>query len=80
MKIKFLIAVCMLSAMFALGASADIIAPPPSPLPTETDQCKDGGWETFTGTFEEWLFKNQGDCVSFVATDGSNLPAGSTIQ
>lgn len=37
-------------------------------LPTSTDQCKDGGWQTFG------VFKNQGDCVSYVATDGRNPP------
>jgi len=37
-------------------------------LPTDKDQCKDGGWETFG------VFKNQGDCVSFVATGGKNPP------
>ena len=35
------------------------------------DQCKDGGWMSWG------VFKNQGDCVSFVATGGRNLPAGS---
>ena len=40
--------------------------------PTSADQCKKGGWMTY-GT----LFKNQGDCVSFVATNGKNPPAGS---
>jgi hypothetical protein len=38
--------------------------------PTSKDQCKDGGWRNFPG------FKNQGDCVSFVATGGKNPPAG----
>jgi hypothetical protein len=38
-------------------------------LPTATDQCKDNGWKTFG------VFKNQGDCVSFVATGGKNPPA-----
>jgi hypothetical protein len=33
-------------------------------LPTSKEQCKDGGWMTFP------QFKNQGDCVSFVATQG----------
>ncbi len=33
--------------------------------PTNKDQCKDGGWETFTIPRK---FKNQGDCVSFVNT------------
>jgi hypothetical protein len=39
-------------------------------LPTSKDQCKNGGWRTFG------VFKNQGDCVSFVATKGKNQPAG----
>lgn len=30
--------------------------------PTGKDQCKNGGWQTFTNP----SFKNQGDCVSFV--------------
>ena len=33
--------------------------------------CKKGGWMTF-----QPAFKNQGDCVSFVATGGRNEPAG----
>ena len=37
---------------------------------TSVDQCKKSGWETFG------VFKNQGDCVSFVATGGSNPPDG----
>ena len=38
-------------------------------LPTSKDQCKKGGWKTFD------VFKNQGDCVSFVATKGKNPPS-----
>jgi hypothetical protein len=38
-------------------------------LPTTKDQCKNGGWRNFG------VFKNQGDCVSFVATGGRNAPA-----
>jgi hypothetical protein len=34
------------------------------------DQCKDGGWKTFG------VFKNQGDCVSFFASNGRNQPSG----
>ncbi|HEX3678968.1 MAG TPA: hypothetical protein VHU90_04535 [Galbitalea sp.] len=33
-------------------------------------QCKGDGWKTLG------LFKNQGDCVSYVATGGKNSPAG----
>jgi hypothetical protein len=39
-------------------------------LPTTKDQCKKGGWMDFG------VFKNQGDCVSFVASGGENPPAG----
>ncbi len=34
------------------------------------DQCKDGGWRAFTSA--PGPFKNQGDCVSYVATGGKN--------
>ena len=40
-------------------------------LPNYKEECKSGGWQTFG------VFKNQGDCVSFVATGGKNPPAGS---
>ena len=33
--------------------------------PTSKDQCKDGGWATFTFPHP---FKNQGDCIQFVNT------------
>jgi hypothetical protein len=39
----------------------------PAPLGLTKEQCDDGGYERFG-------FKNQGDCVSFVATEGSNEP------
>ncbi len=47
------------------------------PFQTATDatQCKNGGWQNVkdsSGT----SFKNQGDCVSFVATKGKNKAAG----
>ena len=41
-------------------------------LPNTTAECKNGGWRGFFG-----VFKNQGDCVSFVATKGKNPPANS---
>ena len=36
-------------------------------LPTSTNQCQKGGYASFG-------FKNQGDCLSFVATHGKNEP------
>lgn len=41
-------------------------------LPTSKAQCKHGGWKAFGS-----MFKNQGDCVSFVATRDKNPPSGS---
>lgn len=43
--------------------------------PSSKDACKKDGWQDFTdptGT----TFKNQGDCVSYVATNGTNAAAG----
>jgi hypothetical protein len=34
--------------------------------PTSKDQCKKGGWQSFNNP----TFKNQGECVSFVASHG----------
>ena len=51
--------------------AGDVCDPTPNGVPTNRDQCTSGGWTAFGA-----LFKNQGDCVSFVATDGRNEPAG----
>lgn len=37
-------------------------------FPISTSECKNGGWEAYG------VFKNQGDCVSYVATQGKNEP------
>ena len=41
-------------------------------IPMTKDDCKNGGWQTFVSP----AFKNQGDCVSWVATKGKNAPNG----
>jgi hypothetical protein len=51
------------------GYVAVFDAPPPAP--TSKDQCKNEGWRDFGSTF-----KNQGDCVSYLATHGRNQPSG----
>jgi hypothetical protein len=50
------------------GSTVDYVVTDAHPMPTSKDQCKNGGWKNFLG------FKNQGDCVSFVATGGKNQP------
>jgi hypothetical protein len=56
--------------LFFFAASVDNVAVTSTPaFPTTKEQCKKGGWRNF-GT----SFKNQGDCVSFVATNGKNEP------
>ena len=47
------------------------------PVATVADQCKQGGWQFVTDDLGN-LFKNQGDCVSYVATKGKNKGAGGT--
>jgi hypothetical protein len=48
--------------------AGDIAIHDAQPLPITKDQCKSSGWKTYG------VFKNQGDCVSFVATKGKNQP------
>jgi hypothetical protein len=42
---------------------------------TNQDQCKNGGWQTLVDN-NNTPFKNQGDCVSYVATRGKNKANG----
>jgi hypothetical protein len=44
---------------FTSGDVVVVDAQPPPPLPNSKEQCKDGGWQQFD-------FKNQGQCVAFV--------------
>lgn len=52
-----------------------INAPDPCgpPRPTSKDQCKKGGWRRYPG------FKNQGQCVSFVATGAPKEPRAQEV-
>lgn len=45
------------------------------PTPVAASECKNGGWKTLADNDGNG-FKNQGDCVSFVATKGKNAGAG----
>jgi hypothetical protein len=54
----------------ALSSVAYTLSPPESDLPSSKADCKDGGWRAFHDGDRH--FKNQGDCVSYVATGGRN--------
>jgi hypothetical protein len=43
----------------SLSSGPELVGPP-----TSKDQCKNGGWKIFNNP----TFKNQGDCVSYVAS------------
>src|SRR6185369_3929406 len=50
-------------ATIAVGSRPQFIAfPVPTQGPANKDQCKDGGWATFTNP----TFSNQGQCIKFV--------------
>lgn len=54
---------------FTFGVQGTAITYDFEPLvgpPVDMEECKQGGWQTFNNPF----FRNQGDCVSFVATGG----------
>ena len=60
-----------------LDLGASFVAAPisePRPIPTSIDQCFNHQWGALVDDAGN-KFKNQGDCVSFVATNGNN-PAG----
>ncbi len=44
-------------------------------VPTSKNQCMNGGWQNYTDS-NGTRFKNQGDCVSYVATGGKNKANG----
>ena len=67
------IALCA-ALSFATTALATI-TPPTSTEPQTTSDCKKDGWRNYGD-----MFKNQGDCVSFVATNGKNPPDGPPIH
>jgi hypothetical protein len=51
--------------------TGDVVVTDAQPFPTSKEQCTNGGWRNYGA------FKNQGDCVSFLATGGKNPPAHS---
>jgi hypothetical protein len=51
-----------------ISVNGAVVGSPTSP--TDKGQCKKNGWKAFNPTF-----KNQGDCVSYVATHGKNPPS-----
>ncbi len=57
------------------GSATLIPVIPVEVLATSKNQCKKGGWMNVVDSAGNG-FKNQGDCVSFVATAGKNLGAG----
>lgn len=62
------------SLLFVFATVGQAAAQGTPTLPTAKEQCFNGGWQTFqAGNLR--AFKNQGDCVSFVATGGKNPPA-----
>jgi hypothetical protein len=74
---RYILAGSALVASFylAVGLVASAVVLPPGGVPTTAEDCKQDGWRNYGD-----MFKNQGDCVSFVATDGRNEPDGPPIH
>lgn len=53
----------------------EFVVEAPFVVPTDKNECKKGGWMDLTDA-NGVPFKNQGDCVSYVATGGKNEAAG----
>ncbi|MFA7296639.1 MAG: hypothetical protein WC211_05555 [Dehalococcoidia bacterium] len=70
---------CTATATYAgdathLGSSATASIVITLPVATTADRCKQGGWQGLTDHLGN-RFKNQGDCVSYVASAGKNKGA-----
>lgn len=71
---------CTATATFAgssnyLGSTATASLVIKYPVAATSGQCKNGGWQFLVDDLGN-RFKNQGDCVSYVATKGRNKGAG----
>jgi hypothetical protein len=56
------------------GTSYELQVSIESAGPQTTEECKKNGWKAFENPDGSPMFKNQGDCVSYVATHGKNEP------
>ncbi len=73
---KQIIATSIITACMGLAFAATALAAiTPPPEPQTVDDCKNDGWRNYGD-----MFKNQGDCVSFVVTKGKNPPDGPPIH
>jgi hypothetical protein len=59
---------CNTGRLFSWGGTLDVTTSTLVGPPTTKAACKKGGWRAFNNP----VFKNQGDCVSFVTTGGHN--------
>ena len=68
---KLLCGIAIISSVFIAGSALAMEIIPVPDAPTDVSQCKQSGWISYDD-----MFKNQGDCVSFVVTDGRNQADG----
>ncbi len=73
-KFKIAVGAAASAGLMAFSSLAFAAVVPPT-FPTEAQQCKKDGWRNYGQ-----MFKNQGDCVSFVVTEGRNEPDGPPIH
>jgi hypothetical protein len=55
-----------------------VTPPPPTPVATSREACMNGGWRMLADANGN-TFRNQGDCVSFVSTQGRNPGRGAPV-
>ena len=66
-----IVAAAVVSTLVVVGLSVGAAKPTQSINGYSKDQCKNGGWQNMQDANGN-SFKNQGDCVSYFATGGSN--------
>lgn len=68
-------AAALMGASVMAGATPNQAGAPVTP-PTSKEQCRNGGWQNFKDAEGKMAFKNQGQCIGWVATHGHGYGGG----
>lgn len=75
-KLALAAAVALVTGMVGFLTLGTAHAANPGQIPVTKAQCKNNGWKTFKNLDGSKMFKNQGECVSFVASHGQGGGSG----
>jgi len=75
-KLALGVAVALVTGTVGLMSLGAVHAVSPGSMPTSKEVCKHDGWKAYTNPDGSKMFKNQGECVSSVASQGHGGGSG----